>query len=210
MKVLIICDDFYHHEQIIREGLSFLQNEFDLTYATDMSEYSFENKPLSDYNVVIIAKEDIISQSNTDGWLTEAIENQFADYVNNGGGLIFLHAGTVLCGKSKILKSIAGCSFINHPEQCVVDFNIVSKNEITVGAESFSEKDEHYFIDFAATDAEIFLESISENGTQPAGYTRLQNEKGRICVLTPGHNLNVFENGQYQKMIRNAVVWCAK
>jgi len=210
MKILIICDDFYHHGETIQEGLSFLQDEFELTYATDMTEYSFKDKPLSGYNVVIIAKEDIVSKSNRDTWLTEDIENQFADYVENGGGLIFLHAGTVLCKKSAILKNIAGCAFIDHPEQCVVDFKIISNHEITNRAENFSEKDEHYFIDFVATDAYVFLESSSENGTQPSGYARIHNGKGHVCVLTPGHNLNVFQNVQYQKMIRNAVYWCAK
>jgi len=210
MKILIICDDIYHHEEVVKEGLSFLQDECDLTYAVDMTEYSFENNPLSDYNVVIIAKDDIVSKSKHENWLTENIEKQFEDYVNNGGGMLFLHAGTVLCKKSEILRNIAGCAFITHPEQCVVDFKIKSVNEIVDGAENFFEKDEHYFIDFTATDADIFLEGSSENGTQIAGYARIHNGKGHVCVLTPGHNLNVFQNAQYQKIIRNAVNWCAK
>ena len=210
MKILVICDDIYHHIEVIQGGLSFLQDECELTYVTDMTEYSFKDRPLSGYNVVIIAKDDIISKSKHENWLTEDIEKQFDDYVNSGGGLIFLHAGTVLCKKSKILKDIAGCSFITHPEQCVVDFVITSKHEIANEAENFSEKDEHYFIDFTATDADVFLEGSSINGTQVAGYARIHNGKGRVCVLTPGHNLSVFQNKQYQKMIRNAVHWCGK
>jgi type 1 glutamine amidotransferase len=209
MKVLVICDDFYHHGDVIKEGLDFLQDEFDMTYAMDMTEYSFTAKPLSGYNVVVIAKENLISNSNKDKWFDENIEKQFEDYVNNGGGLLFLHAGTVLCREFAILKSICGCAFIHHPEQCVVDFNITSSHSVTNEAENFAEKDEHYFIDFIATDADIFLESRSENGVQPAGYTRIHNERGRVCVLTPGHNLSVFKNEQYKKIIRNAVNWCA-
>ncbi|MCL1857984.1 MAG: ThuA domain-containing protein [Oscillospiraceae bacterium] len=212
MKILVICDDIYHHVEVVREGLAFLflQDECDLTYAVDMTEYSFEDKPLSGYNVVIIAKDDVVSKSKHENWFTEDIEKQFENYANSGGGLIFLHAGSVLCKKSKILRDIAGCEFVNHPEQCIVDFKIISDHEITSGAKDFSEKDEHYFIDFKAIDADVFLESSSENGTQPAGYARVHNGKGRVCVLTPGHNLNVFENLQYQKIIRNAVYWCAK
>ena len=210
MKVLVICDDFYHRGEVIKEGLDFLRDEFDMTYAMDMSEYSFADKPLSGYNVVIIAKENLISNSNKDHWFDENIEKQFEEYVSNGGGLIFLHAGAVLCRNFAILKSISGCAFINHPEQCVVDFNITSTHAIINGVEGFAEKDEHYFIDFTANDADIFLESVSPHGTQPAGYARIHNERGRVCVLTPGHNLSVFQNGQYKKIIRNAVDWCAK
>ncbi|MCL2775843.1 MAG: ThuA domain-containing protein, partial [Oscillospiraceae bacterium] len=71
-------------------------------------------------------------------------------------------------------------------------------------------KDEHYFIDFTATDADVFLEGRSENGVQHAGYSRIHNGSGRVCVLTPGHNLSVLQNEQYRKMIRNAVYWCAQ
>jgi len=204
IKILVICDDIYHHEEVIKEGLAFLQKEYELTYSYDMTD-----EQLSEYNVVILAKDDIVSQSNKEKWLTEDIERQFEDYATNGGGIIFLHAGAVICMHSAILKNISGCAFDNHPEQCIVDFNIISPHPVTDGATDFDEKDEHYFIDFTATDAEIFMESRSQYGVQPAGYSRIHGS-GRVCVLTPGHNLNVFQNGQYQKMIRNAVHWCAK
>ena len=210
MKILIICDDIYHHEEIIKEGLSFLENEYELTYASDMSEYPFADNPLSQYNVVIIAKDNIISKSNENKWLTEDIEKQFSDYSENGGGLIFLHAGSVICRQSALLKNIAGCAFESHPEQCAVDFVITAEQSITKGTNNFFEKDEHYFIDFTATDADIFLESRSEYGIQPAGYTRIHSGIGRVCVLTPGHNLNVLQNEQYRKIIKNAILWCGK
>jgi type 1 glutamine amidotransferase len=210
IKILVICDDFYHHGETVMEGLSFLQNECEVTYAADMTKYSFADKPISGYDVVILAKDDMASKSIKDKWLTDEIERQFADYAKNGGGLIFLHAGSVICAHSAVIKDIAGCAFDTHPEQCVVNFNIVSEHIVAAGAKNFAETDEHYFIDFTAKDAEIFLESSSNHGTQPAGYTRLHQNSGRICVLTPGHNLSVFQNSQYKKIIRNAVLWCAE
>jgi len=203
VKILAICDDFYHHEEVIKEGLEFLQGECELTYVLDAANY-----PLSDYGAVILAKDNLVSKSSKEKWLTAELERQFEDYVAGGGGLIVLHAGSVICRESAALKNIIGCAFETHPEQCVVDFVIVAENEITDGAVNFAEKDEHYFIDFTAADASVFLESRSEHGTQPAGYTRLHGG-GRVCVLTPGHNLNVFQNAQYQKIIRGAVYWCA-
>ena len=207
MKILVICDDIYHHGEVIQLGLSFLTDEFVVSYATDMSDFSFDVTPLTGFDVVVIAKDNIVSKSKHEKWLTENIERKFADYVENGGGLLFLHAGTVLCRHSEILKNLAGCVFVNHPEQCVVDYNIMAEHEITLGSVSFSEKDEHYFIDFSADDAVIFLDGVSEHGSQPAGYARVNK---RVCVLTPGHNLSVFENSEYQKIIRGAVKWCAK
>ncbi len=40
------------------------------------------------------------------------------------------------------------------------------------------------------------------------GYVRSIG-KGRLCVLTPGHILSVWENEEYRKLVRNAVFWCA-
>ena len=202
-KILVICDDIYHHEEVIKEGLAFLCGEYGLTYANDPADCPPEN-----YNAVILAKDNIKSKSNKEKWLTGDFENRLGDYISGGGGIIFLHAGIVICRESEIINNIAGCAFESHPEQCVVDFVITAENEITDGAVNFTEKDEHYFIDFHAPDADIFLESRSEHGTQHAGYTR-SHGSGRVCVLTPGHNLNVFQNAQYQKIIRNAVNWCA-
>ena len=186
-----------------------MQDENEVTFATDMSVYSLADKPLSGYQIAIIAKDMHTSKSNQESWLTEDIIKQFEDYADNKNGLIFLHAGAVLCKHSQIIKNIAGCSFDNHPEQCTVDHVITAAHPIADGVSDFSEKDEHYFIDFTATDADIFLESRSAHGIQPAGYTRINNNGGRICVLTPGHNLSVFQNEEYKKIIKNAVNWCA-
>ena len=48
----------------------------------------------------------------------------------------------------------------------------------------------------------------TEAGTQTAGYVR-RFGKGRLCCLTPGHNLAVLENEQYRKLIVQAIRWCA-
>ena len=59
-------------------------------------------------------------------------------------------------------------------------------------------------------DAEVCLESRSENGgIQPAGYTR-EIGRGRLCALTPGHTLDVWEDERFQRLFTNAAEWCMK
>ena len=208
MKILAICEDgendVYSHGKVAREGLSFLSGEGELTYAATIPEDG-----LSGYDAVIIAGDKIAPNVNV-GAANEIgsdIEARFAEYLNGGGGLVFLHAGVVICARSPFLKSVAGCVFLNHPEQCVVEYEITSPHAIAEGANGFAETDEQYFIDFFAADAQIFLEGRSKHGGQIAGYARTHEGRGRVCVLTPGHNLAVFQNEQYQKIIRNAVLW---
>ncbi|CAN5509301.1 hypothetical protein BH10CHL1_BH10CHL1_18130 [soil metagenome] len=49
----------------------------------------------------------------------------------------------------------------------------------------------------------------SRHGTQPGGWTRLEGD-GRVCVLTPGHNLEVWLDPSYQILLGNALRWCGK
>ena len=55
----------------------------------------------------------------------------------------------------------------------------------------------------------IFTQKHSpEHGTQPAGWTRTHGT-GRVCVLTPGHNLAIWQHPSYQRLLRNCLAWCA-
>ena len=75
-------------------------------------------------------------------------------------------------------------------------------------AAEFSIRDEHYQMEILAEDADIFLTSHSETGgSHTAGYTREMGQ-GRLCVLTPGHTLSVWQNKEFQKIFLNAVKWC--
>ena len=59
-------------------------------------------------------------------------------------------------------------------------------------------------------DADVFLTSRSEKGgVQSAGYTRLIGD-GRLCALTPGHTLDVWENEAFIRLLTNAMEWCLK
>ena len=101
--------------------------------------------------------------------------------------------------------------FLGHPPRCGVQLQRTKKEHpILEGVGDFEIRDEHYNMELTCTDADIFMESVSEKGgTQPAGYTRLLGE-GRLCALTPGHTLDVWENEQFMRMFTNAMEWCLK
>ncbi|HEX2911106.1 MAG TPA: hypothetical protein VH186_09885 [Chloroflexia bacterium] len=49
----------------------------------------------------------------------------------------------------------------------------------------------------------------SEHGTQPDGWTRLEGQ-GRVYLLTPGHNLAVWQHSDYQALIQHALTWACQ
>lgn len=106
---------------------------------------------------------------------------------------------------------LTGSAFLGHPPRCEVAFHVTDETHpVTAGVEDFTARDEHYMMDVFAQDARLFLSSRSEKGgTQAAGYTRLIGE-GRLCALTPGHTLAVWEQPQFQRLLLNALAWCMK
>jgi len=223
MRVLLLCDDYWHPGQVPIDGVAPLAGQgFQFDIISDAK--NFTPDMLSSYPVVLLAKSDETSQQDNTSWKTEAIQQAFISYVENGGGLLIIHSGTVGCKQSNALDLLIGCHLVFHPNACPVTVQPIKPHPVTEGVEMFCEVDEHYRLEMLAQDADILIASYSPpqgdtekyqedpyHNTQawicPAGYVRTQG-KGRICALTPGHLPPVWQNPQYQKTIANALNWC--
>jgi type 1 glutamine amidotransferase len=175
---------------------------------------------------VILSKCDEVSQADRQSWKTEAVQQGFVEFVEKGGGLLIIHTGTVPDKNAGTFEKLMGCRFKGHPNACPVTVQPIKPHPVTEGVEMFCEVDEHYQLDIIAPDADVIIASYSpqqgEEGKrqedpyhntvaaiQPAGYVRSQG-KGRVCVLTPGHNLPVWHNPQFQRTLSNALRWCGR
>lgn len=215
MKVLVVCDDLWHPGEVIARGLAPLSKEgFDLDIVMDGKDILTKDL-LTEYEVMVIAKGDALTGANSQArWfedgVTAVMPEQIREYIENGGGLLSLHAGNCFRAESRPdMTSLTGNDFIGHPPQCQIALKFTSSHPILDGVDEFSFRDEHYKIKLTADDTQPLFDTVSESaGTQPGGYIRTQG-KGRICVLTPGHNCAVLLHPQYQKMLKNALLWCA-
>ena len=106
------------------------------------------------------------------------------------------------------MRNIAGGTFVSHPEPCLVTIELEAGHPLGLGVRSFTEMDEHYNIAFDASDAQVFAHSRSAHGVQPAGWIRLDGA-GRVCVLTPGHNMAVWQRIEFQRLLQNGLNWLA-
>jgi type 1 glutamine amidotransferase len=107
------------------------------------------------------------------------------------------------------MHRLIGGTFLHHPPQCPVTVEPKRRSPLTKGVMPFTVQDEHYFAKLDDARAKVFLHSRSEHGVQPAGWTRIEG-KGRVCVLTPGHNLKVWLHPMFQTLLLNAMCWAAK
>ncbi len=214
MKVLLICDDKFHPGEVLKEGLSGMEQQgFRFDFMMEAKEM-LTPELLWEYPVVIVARGNPPMDDGRPSWfepgVSRTMPEDFRRYVEEGGGLLALHGGNAFrIYRDREFCRLVGNSFVQHPPCCEVRAEIVGAHEITEGVEPFAEWDEHYELDHLAADREVFLETISENGgRQPAGYTRLLG-KGRICVLTPGHTLPMLKNPHFRRLLSNALNWCA-
>jgi len=223
MRVLLLCDDYYHHGDVPIRGVEPLK-EKGIAFDVIQDANDFDPGKLKDYACVIMSKSDQISRQDESSWKTDAVQEAFIKYVENGGGLIVTHNGTVIGEHTGKLDQLVGCRFLYHPNQVPVTVQPIKPHPVTEGVGMFAEIDEPYQIEIIASDADVLAAAYAppqgEEGKYEADpyynnpgsinaavYVRTQGT-GRVCVLTPGHNLENWLNPHFQRMLVNTLKWC--
>ena len=224
MRVLLLCDDYGHPGLVPTEGTAMLAEKgFEFDVVSDAGDFSCDM--LARYKVVLLAKSDNVSQSDKSSWKTEAVQQAFVDYVENGGGLLAVHSAVVSGKNDAVFDNLIGCRFISHPHEAPIMVQPVKPHPVTADVHMFCENDEQYRLEMITPDADVLIASYSPpqgdesmhdedpyNNVRaricPAGYVRTQG-KGRVCVIVPGHTHAVWKNPQFQKTLENALHWCS-
>lgn len=206
MRALVLCDDFYHPAATVRTGLAPLaQSGFEFDWIENAQDWSAER--MAQYPLVVLVKSNNVSSTDQTNWVTEKVEASFSEYVQQGHGLLAIHSGTAGYQQAAGLRELLGGVFLQHPAQCPVTIEPVANHPLTSGSAPFTVKDEHYFMALDDQQADVFMTTRSENGSQPGGWTRKAGA-GRVCVLTPGHNAEVWQHPSFQAILFNGMHWC--
>lgn len=206
MRVLVVCDDKWHPAATPRVGLQPLAGaEFALDWLEDGGRWS--PSLLEGMDVVLLTKSNNRTPADAQPWMTAAVEAELVDFVMQGGGLLVVHSGTVGYGESPTLRGLMGGVFAQHPPQCDVTVAPLTNHPIAAGVAPFTARDEHYFMTLEPDQSafEHFLSTTSEHGQQPGGWA---HRTQRVCVLTPGHNVDVWLQPGFQHLLTNSLRWC--
>jgi type 1 glutamine amidotransferase len=205
IRTLILCGDSWHAAETVRRGFLPLEGMgFEFEFLETGAEWAAEK--LLDFPLVILAKANMISPTDNRVWLTSNSEREFQNHLRCGAGILVIHGGTSRYGNLTAMRRMTGGAFLSHPPQCAVTLEPKLTHKIARGLETFIVHDEHYFMTYEGSEKDVFLHSRSEHGTQPAGWTKIVDGR-RVCVLTPGHNLEVWQQPEYQKILLNALRW---
>lgn len=208
MQVLVLADDRWHPAHTPRAGLApLVQQGFTFDWIEDAREWSAGR--MASYPVVLLTKSNDVSAADWTEWVTPPVEEAFRAYVHAGGGLLAIHSGTTGYRETPILRRLLGGIFVQHPPQCAVTIAPIAGHPLAAGVESFTIVDEHYQMAMEPIEVASLLTTMSEHGVQPGGWTHTAGA-GRVCVLTPGHNAEVWLHPAYQRLIGNALRWCGQ
>lgn len=207
MKVLVLCDDYWHPAQVPRQGVAALpQSQFTFDFIESAADWSPEI--MMDYPLVILTKSNNVSSQDQTPWMTESTESAFTEFIHKGNGLLAIHSGTAEYEQTRMLRRLLGGVFHHHPEQCAVQVMPHAGHPLCRDIDPFTVKDEHYFMEFDP-EVDVFVTTTSEHGYQPGGWRR-EEGSGRVSVLTPGHNLEVWLHPSFQALLLNSLSWCSK
>lgn len=208
MKALVLCGDYWHPARIAREGLRALNGTaFSFDWIENTRDWSPE--AMLNYPLVILTKSNNVSSTDQTGWMTDKVQAAFLEYVRNGHGLLAIHSGTAEYDQMPVLRRLLGGVFHHHPEQCPVTVAPRPGHPLSAGSTPFTLKDEHYFMAMDDPEVDVFVTTTSEHGEQPGAWRR-EESNGRVAVLTPGHNLQVWQHPSFQASLANSLRWCGK
>jgi type 1 glutamine amidotransferase len=157
----------------------------------------------------MLSKSNNKSAADRSPWLDERKTATLIAYVERGGGLLAVHSGTAGYRESPAMHALLGGCFREHPERCPVEFAVTAAHPVVEGVGPFAAVDEHYRMDLCEPAPEILMTSAAGGVVEPACWIARRGA-GRVCVVTPGHTEEVWRHPDFQRLLGNALSWCAR
>lgn len=212
VKWLALLEDRYHPAERSRHSLEAISRsiEYDLEILTRAEEFPWDR--LKSYDGIVIGRDALLVENGvrTDKlWCPEGRQQELADYVAAGGGLIAIHSGLAQYPKEGTYRKLVKGTFTHHPpgtRKLLVKSSPSANHPVMAGVSDWEINDEQYFIDMDG-DPLILAELISEEGeAAPAAWAH-RHGQGKVCVLTPGHTAETWAHPTMGRLIANAMKW---
>ncbi|HRJ43959.1 MAG: ThuA domain-containing protein [Caldilineaceae bacterium] len=165
---------------------------------------------LHDEEVDVVALYTCLGGAQKDGVvaedLTTAQTGALVKWVRDGGGVLALHAATVMREGNQLLGGLLGGRFLSHPPQ--FDFTVTPlarQHPVIDGVGPFTVHDEFYMQE-TSTDVTVHMTAEDRGAVHPMVWTK-EEGRGRVVYIAPGHTAGTWAAAEYQKLVRQGVVW---
>ncbi|MBN2221943.1 MAG: ThuA domain-containing protein, partial [Vallitaleaceae bacterium] len=105
--------------------------------------------------------------------------------------------------------SLVRARFVSHPERQEIDFTMVGNHELIEGLEPFTLFEEPYQFELIGQNHEewkvtMLMEYELSGVKYPAAWVH-NHGAGKVCYFMPGHDVSIFENTMFQKVLQQLV-----
>ena len=212
---LVLIGDQPHEPAHVEAGL---RPVFEATgvvphFAVDVRALSAEN--LARVRLLVILR-DGLQRPQTAGqedyiWMTPAQERAVVEFVERGGSFLNLHNSMGLYPDDGPYLKLVGGRYIGHGPLERFRVEVVDpQHPITRGVEDFSVADEQHTPPCDENKVHVLLRNRSDTGQTAAAGWAYEPGQGRLCHLANGHTRESLAHPMYQRLMRNAVLWCLR
>ncbi len=212
---LVLIGDQPHEPGHIEAGLRPVFEATGVTahFTVDVRALTAAN--LAQVQLLVILRDGIqrpVAEDHTHdyAWMTEEQQQAVVEYVERGGAFLNLHNSMGLYPEGPYLNLVGG-RYVGHGPLERFRVEVVdTEHPITRGVSSFFVADEQHTPVYDADRVHLLLRNRADDGTTgAAGWTR-EPGKGRLCHLANGHTREALLHPMYQRLLRNAVLWCLR
>ena len=143
-------------------------------------------------------------------WMTDEQQRAVAEYVERGGAFLNLHNSMGLYPEGPYLDLVGG-RYVGHGPLERFRVEVADpEHPVCRGVSPFFVADEQHTPVYDADRVHLLLRNRSDDGTTgAAGWVR-EPGSGRLCHLANGHTREALLHPMYQRLMRNAVLWCLR
>ena len=200
LRVLFLGHESTHHDSA--KYLPYLMENFgrDAIYFDYFTQPDCLNaETLGHYDAVML-------YANHDAMKPEQFEALNA-FVESGHGFLPIHCASACFGNEPRFSALVGGRFKAHNEAVFKAAIVDREHPIMRGASEYETWDETYVHDgFNTVGRTVLMERTEGAAREPWTWVREQG-KGRVFYTASGHDERTWKNADFQKMLRNAIVW---
>ena len=128
-------------------------------------------------------------------------------FVESGHGFLPIHCASACFGNEPRFIALVGGRFKEHQTGVFKATMVDKAHPIMQGVNEYETWDETYVHDqFNTTGRTLLAERVEGAKREPWTWVREQG-KGRVFYTASGHDERTWKNADFQKMLRNAIVW---
>lgn len=211
-RVLIFSLTTSFRHKSIKEGIVAIkklaaENNFEVDTSEKVADFTKEN--LSKYKTLIFLNP---TGSNV---FSDEQKQALKSYINNGGGLLGIHAATDFCFEWEWYGKMIGAFFTNHPKvQQAKLISLRPKDKLMKGIpESWLHTDEWYNFKSFNKDVTVLVkvdETSYQGGTMKNEHPIVWYHKfegGRVFYTGLGHTPEAYSNSLFLQQLLNGLKW---